>query len=64
LSKNSLEYSFLNTEGKQVITDKFDQNITSFEQSFKKNGVDSLTKSPVLNEFIRRQYPQLIQSIN
>ena len=64
LSKNSLEYSFLNAEEKQVITDKFDQNIMSFEQKFKKNGVDSLDKSPVLNEFIRRQYPQLIQSIN
>jgi len=64
LSKNSLEYSFLNIADKQQVSDKFNQNIKSFEQSFKKDGVDSLTKPAVLNEFIRRQYPQLNKSIN
>ena len=64
LSKNSITYSFLKPKTKEDKLHLLSQNIQKFEQSFKKDGVDSLTKSAVLNEFIRRQYPQLNPSIN
>jgi adenosine deaminase CECR1 len=59
LSKNSLEYSFLDQPTKKAMLVKFDENINTFTQNFEQNGSSSLQKPAVLNQFIRRYYPQL-----
>lgn len=59
LSNNSLKYSFLDPQTKQAMLDKYQQNMKTFEQNFKQSGASSLQKPAVLNQFIRRQYPQL-----
>lgn len=61
LSNNSLAYSFLDTQAKQRILKKFDQKIRTFQQKFEKDGIKSLKKTPVVNQFIRRHYPKLTQ---
>ena len=59
LSKNSINYSFLNNDDKQVLLNRLNEDLTNFTNEFKNKGKSGLKKTPILNQFIQRHYPQL-----
>lgn len=61
LSRNSLLYGFVDNKNKQLLINKFDKNITTFEKSYKNKGAKSLKNTPKLNQFILNHYPTLAQ---
>jgi len=60
LSKNSLQYSFLEPQKKQNLLTTFDNRINTFKVAYLAAKDNSLKKQPVLNKFITQHFPSLL----
>ena len=56
LSRNSLQYAFVDAETKQELLRSFDDRIAKFERSMEKHGVTRLGAMPTTRQFVCTHY--------